>query len=82
MPMSPMQSRIFDIVSKAKSGVPIRVLVDRVYADRADGGPPFADQVVRGQIVRLNRRLRNVAMRIAPSPRFGGHYTLLERCND
>ena len=62
--MSPMQNRVWDIVRHAADGIESAALIDRIYADRADGGPAYASKTVHVAICRLNKRLRLVDQRI------------------
>lgn len=64
VPLSPMQFRIFDIVRRSTHGITNTQLVDRIYAPLADGGPMYAYQSVRVQIVRANERLAKANLRI------------------
>ena len=81
VPLSPMQLCIFDIVRKSKYGVPGPALVDRVYADWADGGPINAYNSVQVQIRRLNDRLAKAGLRIASETHGEGGGYKLERIN-
>jgi len=65
VPLHPLEFRIWDVVRRSPGGISGRALTERVYADRADGGPDCADNVVRVTIVRVNRKLAPAGLRIA-----------------
>lgn len=75
--LTPMQFRIYDIVRRSPHGIEGPQLVDRVYADRADGGPDFASRSVHVQIKNMNERLAMAQENIHASSRGrGGLYRL------
>ena len=73
--LSPLQFRIYDIVRRAKDGIPGPLLIDRVYAHYPDGGPLTASRSVYVQIRRMNERLAAVRERVAST---GSVYRLLK----
>lgn len=76
--LSPMQFKIYDIVRKSKYGIEGSRLVDKVYADREDGGPDNASISVHVSISILNRRLAPVKQRVGCHARGrGGIYKLV-----
>ncbi len=58
------QQRIYDIVKSAKNGIGCTEIVDRLYADRRDGGPDTAINTVNVIINQMNKRLAAVNQRI------------------
>jgi hypothetical protein len=58
--LTPRQIRIYNALRKAKDGLSIQVLTDKVYAERIDGGPIGACNSVRNAICLMNKRLVTV----------------------
>ena len=77
VPLSPMQFQIFDIVRRSKYGIAGPVLTDRLYADRADGGPVSGRKSMQTQVVQLNKRLAKANLRIGAKT-MHGPYCLLQ----
>ena len=48
--LTPIQTKIYNAVRAAKHGIAIDRLADQVYADRIDGGPNCARDVMHTQI--------------------------------
>jgi len=55
--LTPCQIRIYNALRKAKDGLSIQVLTDKVYADRINGGPLGGNNSVRNAICLMNKRL-------------------------
>lgn len=53
--LSPMGTKVYNAVRSAKYGINIHDLADKVYADRIDGGPSTANEVVRVSVNSLNK---------------------------
>lgn len=62
--LTPIQTKIYNAVRAAKHGIAIGRLADQVYADRRDGGPNCAWDVVRTQVYLMNKRLADVGERV------------------
>jgi hypothetical protein len=62
--LTPLQFRIYDVVRRSPCGINVHNLVDKVYADRADGGPDTAMAVVRSLIWKINTVLAPTGARI------------------
>jgi hypothetical protein len=62
--LSPLQLKIYKTVRKSAYGIPGTELVNRIYADRDDGGPLWASVSINVQILRMNKRLAAVGQRI------------------
>jgi DNA-binding response OmpR family regulator len=77
--LTPMERRLFEIVSEHDyNGISGRDLADAFYSDRINGGPDHAENSVRVQIHRANRKLAAVGRRItATAPGVGGAYRVV-----
>lgn len=76
--LSPLEYRIYDIVRKSKYGIPGPRLIDRVYADREDGGPDTAATSVYVTIKKANRKLKPAGIKIAgTTPGRGAVYKIM-----
>ena len=63
--LPPLQYRVWDIVRRAGAGIPMATLVDKVYADRVNGGPTHGKTSVYVSIYHLNQRLKETGQRIS-----------------
>lgn len=79
VPLTPIQQKIYDIVRSAKHGIDGPTLVNRVYADREDGGPEFASVCVHMTIMRMNKRLLPANIKIGATHRGVGGKFRVER---
>lgn len=61
---SKVSQRIFDVLCAHPYGVPMRRLVELVYADRADGGPEWNSVVVLICLMNKRWERRGVGLRI------------------
>jgi hypothetical protein len=62
--LTPIQTKIYLAVRAAGHGIPISRLANEVYADRIDGGPLTARDVMHTQIHLMNKRLSEVGENI------------------
>ena len=76
VPLSPQQFQIFDIVRRSKYGIAGPVLTDRLYADRADGGPSSGRKCVQTQVFQLNKRLAKANLRVGAKTMHGPYFLL------
>jgi len=78
VPLPPMQLKIYNAVRTSRYGLTAMQLVSRVYADRIDGGPEWAQTSVNVQIMNLNKRLSVIGQRVKANARGGqgARYTL------
>jgi len=76
VPLSLMQFRIFDIVRRSKHGIAGPDLTDRLYADRADGGPSSGRKCMQTQVFQLNKRLAKANLRIGAKTMHGPYFLL------
>ncbi len=74
--LPPRQFRIWDTVRRAKHGISIADLADRVYSDRPDGGPGSATQSIWGLVRVANKRLAPFGQRIEATRGPGSVYSL------
>lgn len=81
VPLSPLQFKVYDIIRKSVHGITGPHLVDRVYADRSDGGPDFASVSVHVMIKRINDKLKPHGQRLGATNRGIGGIFRLERLN-
>lgn len=79
VPLTKLQTKIFNIVRKSQHGIEGPRLAEKVYADRADGGPVFAKDVIYLGIMHANKRLKSVGLKIKASARGPGSVYTLER---
>lgn len=65
MYLPPLQYRVWDEVRRAGDGIPMTTLVDKVYADKPNGGPLHAKKSVYVSIHELNKRLEKRKQRVS-----------------
>lgn len=61
--LTPTERRVIDVITRAP-GLHEPELAERVYADRWDGGPLAAGQIVRAMISRANKKLVPLGFRV------------------
>lgn len=71
--LSRMQARIWHFVRRSGYGISSEDLTDRIYADRADGGPISARRSIWVTVAATNKRLAAVKQKIVST---GGVYRL------
>ncbi len=62
--LSPMQFKVYDTIRRSPHGITGPRLVDKVYADRHDGGPDYASVSVHVMIKRINDKLKGKKQQI------------------
>lgn len=65
--LTPLQYHLWDALRRAPEGLTTRVLVDRLYGDREDGGPNNDRQCIFNLTHQANKRLAVVGYRIVAS---------------
>jgi hypothetical protein len=81
VPLTPLQFKIYDAVRRSKHGLGSRALIDRVYADRIDGGPDNPINTICQTIKNMNARLAVVGQRVHGTTRGVGSVYRLQRTN-
>jgi hypothetical protein len=71
--LGPQQIEIYNAVRAAKYGIANARIADVIYAERADGGPATALNVISSQICTMNKALATVGEKIKT---IGGVYHL------
>lgn len=82
--LSHQQNSIFEIVEAAgKRGISSPDLLEKLYADREDGGPLFAKECMYTTINRINKKIARSGKRIERKTKNGvtGIYVLREKSN-
>jgi hypothetical protein len=74
-----LQFKIYDEVRRHPYGIETPKLVDRIYADRIDGGPDSALKTIHVMVWRLNAKLRPAGQRIYGTARGTGSVYKLQR---
>jgi len=75
--MTPLEFRLWDIVRRAKHGISGADVIEKLYADRIDGGPLTAQNVVAQVRLNLNRKLEASGQEIVSStPGRGAVFTI------
>lgn len=71
---APAQRIIFDLLSRS-IGYAVRrdAIIDRMYGDRADGGPETADLILKAQVSQLRRRIEPFGWTVSVSRGGAGH---------
>lgn len=65
VPLTRMQTKIYEIVAAAKDrGIAGPDLIRKVYEDRFDGGPDYGDISVHVTLMRMNKRLASAKQAI------------------
>lgn len=62
--LTPIQTKIYLAVRAAGHGIAHSRLADQVYADRIDGGPATARNVIATQVYLMNKRLAGVGEQV------------------
>jgi hypothetical protein len=81
VPLTPLQFKIYDAVWRSKYGIDSRTLIDRIYADRIDGGPDNPRNAICVTIKNMNLRLATVGQSIGGTTRGRGSVYRLQRTN-
>ena len=72
-----LQFKLWDALRRAGAdGISCAGLVERVYADRPDGGPNNATQCIWGHAYHANKRLKELGQRIVATGGPGSIYRL------
>jgi hypothetical protein len=72
VPLAPMEFAVWDAVRRSKYGIDAAAIAAKIYADRYDGGPEYAQTCIYLTIRRANRRLKAVGQQIVSSNRNRG----------
>ena len=57
--------KLYEFVRDAgPEGITMRDLIDKLYADRSDGGPAHASKIVSTEVVRINRQIAKYGVKI------------------
>lgn len=76
--LSPLQSKLYRIVKRAGSnGIASADISDSLYANRSDGGPPTARNVICVTAKRLRRNLEPFGLAVVATRGAGSRYYLV-----
>ena len=56
--LSPQQARIFDFLSSRRDHVSKKELVHFLHRDDPNGGPLFAEEIIRTQIMKIRKKIK------------------------
>jgi hypothetical protein len=75
--LTPMQYKVWDVLRRVgPDGISATALTERIYADRADGGPDSGTHCIPTFVHRANKRLEAIGQRIVSSGGPGSTYRL------
>jgi hypothetical protein len=70
--LTPLQIEIYKATRDTKGGIGIDALINKLYGDRHDGGPDFAQDVVHVTIFNMNKRLAAIKEQVKANRRGAG----------
>ncbi len=77
--LSPLELHLYNILRRAgDDGIVVLDIADKLYWDRADGGPENANKIVHIVKMSLNKKLKNTRQKIITSHRGHGARFVLQ----